>query len=51
MWYFVEKNGRCIKAYKNREKALLYAMTKLDYDSGADCFSVVDQSGNVHWEP
>lgn len=51
MWYFVEKNGRCIKAYKKRERALLYAMEKLDYDSVDDCVQVVDQLGKVHWEP
>lgn len=51
MWYFVEKNGKAVKAYKSRERALLYAWNDLDYDSVDDCVSVADSLGNVLWEP
>lgn len=50
MWYFVEKNGKAVKAYKNKERAILYAQNELEFDSVDDCVAVVDSRGNYHWE-
>lgn len=50
MWYFVEKNGKAIKHYKSKERAILYAQNELDFDSVEDCVAVVDSAGNCYWE-
>ena len=50
MWYFVEKNGKAIKPYKSKEKALAYAKEKVKFDPVADVLRVVSQSGEVLFE-
>ena len=51
MHYYIMKNGKAIKRYKNKERAILYAMNDLEYDSVADCVAVVSGTGYYVWEP
>lgn len=51
MWYYVKKNGKTVKRCKSRERALIYAMRDLEYDSVDDCVLVEDENGNVLFEP
>ena len=50
MWFFVEKNGKAIRRYKSKERAILYAQNELDFDSVYDCVAVVDSNGDYVWE-
>ena len=50
MWYFVEKNGRAVKAFKMIGKALFYAYNKLSYNSEADIVRIVDSYGEIYEE-
>ena len=47
MWYFVEKNGKAVKAYKNEKRALDYAKTRVPFDSLKDRLLVVRQDGEI----
>lgn len=47
MWYFVEKNGKALKAYKNEGRALQYARTQVKFDSVKDVLRVVAQDGRI----
>lgn len=47
MWYFVEKNGKAIKAYKSEKRALDFAKTRVSFDSLKDRLSVVRQDGEI----
>ena len=51
MHYYIMKNGKAIKRYKSKERAILYAMNDLDYDSVDDCVAVVSGTGYYVWEP
>lgn len=51
MTYKVLKNGKCIQRFQSKEKARLYAMNDLEYDSVYDCVAVVGSNGNYYWEP
>ena len=51
MNYYILKNGKAIKRYKNKERALLFAMNDLEYDSVDDCVAVVNSNGDYIWEP
>ena len=51
MNYFIMKNGKAIKQFKSKERALLYAMNELDFDSLEDCIAVVNSNGVYVWEP
>lgn len=51
MHYYIMKNGKAIKRYKNKERAILYAMNDLEYDSVADCVAVVSGTGYYVWQP
>ena len=50
MWYFVEKNGKAVKARKTLGGALSYAENQLDYNSTTDVVRVVDSYGKIHRE-
>lgn len=50
MRYYIIKNGKAIKEFQSRERAILYAMNDLDYDSVDDCVSVVSGAGDYVWE-
>lgn len=47
MWYFIEKNGKAIKAYKSEKRALDYAKTQVPFDCVKDRLTVVSQSGDI----
>ena len=47
MWYFVEKNGKAVKAYKNEERAKQYARTQVKFDCNKDVLRVVAQDGRI----
>lgn len=47
MWYFVEKNGKAIKAYKSEKRALDYAKTRVPFDCVKDTLKVVSQTGDI----
>ena len=47
MWYFVEKNGKAIKAYKSEKRALDYAKTRVPFDCVKDRLLVVSQTGDI----
>ena len=47
MWYFIEKNGKAVKAYKSRERAEDFARTRVKFDCVKDVLRVVSQSGEV----
>ena len=47
MWYFIEKNGKAIKAYRNLGKALFFAYNKLSYNRTADVVRIVDSNGEI----
>lgn len=47
MWYFVVKNGKAIKAYKSKSRALDYADTKVSFNSLRDVLRVVDEEGEI----
>lgn len=47
MWYFVEKNGKAIKAYKSGKRALDFARTRVSFDCEKDRLSVVSQDGEI----
>ena len=47
MWYFVEKNGKAIKAFKSEKRALDYAKTRVRFNVVTDCLRVVAQSGEI----
>lgn len=47
MWYFVEKNGKAIKAYKSEKRALDYAKTRVPFDSDKDRLLVISQTGDI----
>lgn len=51
MHYYIIKNGKAIKRYESRYRALLYAMNDLEYDSVDDCVEVVNSDGVCIWEP
>lgn len=47
MWYFIEKNGKAIKAYRNEERAKNFARTRVKFDCVKDVVRVVTQNGDV----
>jgi len=51
MAYKVLKNGKCIRRFKSLEKARLYAMNDLEYDSVDDCVAVWNSNSGYYWEP
>lgn len=47
MWYFIEKNGKAVKAYRNFGKACFFAYNKVSFDRAADVVRIVDSYGNI----
>ena len=47
MWYFIEKNGKAIKAYKSEKRALNFARTRVKFDCVKDVLRVVSQDGDI----
>lgn len=50
MWYFVEYNGRCLKACKRLPTAVSFVHRKGLQDDAANVLRVVDSSGE-EYEP
>ena len=51
MYYYIMKNGKAIKRDESKERAILYAMNELEYDSDKDRVAVVNGTGYYIWEP
>lgn len=50
MWYFVEKNGKVVKARKTLGGAVTFAENQLDFNPRADVVRIVDNYGEIHKE-
>lgn len=50
MWYYVVKNGKSVKRFKDKESAILYATNELEFDSVDDTVAVVSGTGYYVWE-
>lgn len=48
MWYFVEKNGRCIKASKHLFAAQLACVGYADSGVDPNTLKIVDSDGTEH---
>lgn len=48
MWYFVEYNGRCLKAYKRLSAAVAYIEKKGLQDDAANSLYLVDSNGDMY---
>lgn len=51
MNYYVMKNGKSIRRFQSADKAILYAMFDLEYDSVDDSVAVVNGTGYYVWQP
>lgn len=51
MNYYVVKIGKSIRRFESQDKAILYAMFDLEYDSVDDSVAVVSGTGYYVWEP
>ena len=50
MWYHVLKNGKSIRRFQSKERAILFAQNELDFDSVEDSVAVVNSNGYYIWE-
>lgn len=50
MWYFVEKNGKLVKARKTLGGAVTFAENQLDFNPRTDVVRIVDNYGEIHKE-
>lgn len=48
MWYFVEKNGRCVKATKHLFAAQMACVCIADSGVTPDTLRIMDSEGNEH---
>lgn len=48
MWYFVEKNGKAVKACKTLGGAISFAENRLDFDPRSDAVWIDDNNGEIH---
>lgn len=47
MWHFVIKNGKAIKAYRSKQRALNYADEKVSFNPLRDVLRVVREDGEI----